>query len=145
MKMKLITYTRKATIENLNSLIKKGRYAFPDEVRDIKDLSLIATAAVEMIASFITLPPALAIEDDKGYFRFIANYQTLYALTEFINGNITLTESVIDDSVSNMAVDDLDLHLYERIVSQYFTVSSCLGEHLVEPEIEELIRRYNLL
>lgn len=145
MKMKLITYTRKTTIENLNTLIKKGRYTFPDEVKDIKDLALIATAAVEMIASFIDLPPALAIEDDNGYFHFIANYQTLYALTEFINGNITLSESVLDDGVSNMTVNDLDLQLYERVVSQYFTVSSCLGTHLVEPEVEELVRRYNLL
>lgn len=145
MKMKLITYTRKTTIENLNTLIKKGRYTFPADVADIKDLSLIATAAVEMIASFIDLPPALAIEDDNGYFHFIANYQTLYALTEFINGNITLSESVLDDGVSNMTVNDLDLQLYERVVSQYFTVSSCLGTHLVEPEVEELVRRYNLL
>ena len=145
MKMKLITYTRKTTIENLNTLIKKGRYTFRADVADIKDLSLIATAAVEMIASSIDLPPALAIEDDNGYFHFIANYQTLYALTAFLNGNITLTESVIDDSVSNMKADELDLHLYERIVDKYFTVSSCLGKNLVEPEVEELVRRYNLL
>ena len=64
---------------------------------DIKDLSLIATAAVEMIASSIDLPPAMAIEDDNGYFHFIAGTDTLPLA--FL-GNIALTESVIDDGVT---------------------------------------------
>lgn len=143
MKSSFQTHKRKLTLEVLVQRIKKNSFSFLPE--DLVKNQESATIAIGLILLGIDIPIALALEDEMGKYQIVSQGKALCSVMQYINGDFSLSETILFEGISGKRFDELSPPIVNRIYEHYVSISTCLAPASTKEEIKELVKSFEAL